>query len=101
MKAYIIQKYNKNKDLMSAEMPEPSMKENEVLVQVHAAGVNLLDSKIKSGEFKLILPYKFPFILGHDVAGLVVKVGAEVKNLKLEMKYMQGPQISGLELLPN
>lgn len=83
MKAYIIQKYNKNKDLMSAEMPEPSMKENEVLVQVHAAGVNLLDSKIKSGEFKLILPYKFPFILGHDVAGLVVKVGAEVKKFKV------------------
>lgn len=83
MKAYIIQKYNKNKDLMSAEMPEPSMKENEVLVQVHATGVNLLDSKIKSGEFKLILPYKFPFILGHDVAGLVVKVGAEVKKFKV------------------
>lgn len=83
MKAYIIQKYNKNKDLMSAEMPEPAMKEDEVLVQVHAAGVNLLDSKIKSGEFKLILPYKFPFILGHDVAGVVVKVGVEVKKFKV------------------
>ncbi|MGE8721992.1 NADP-dependent oxidoreductase [Leptospira terpstrae] len=83
MKAYIIQKYDKNKDLMSVEIPEPFIKEDEVLVQVHAAGVNLLDSKIKSGEFKLILPYKFPFILGHDVAGVVMKVGAEVKKFKV------------------
>jgi NADPH:quinone reductase-like Zn-dependent oxidoreductase len=49
-----------------------------VLVQVHAAGVNLLDSKIRSGEFKLILPYRPPFVLGHDVAGVVVRVGARV-----------------------
>ncbi len=51
------------------------MRDDEVLVEVHAAGVNLLDSKIRDGEFKLILPYRLPLILGHDVAGVVVKVG--------------------------
>ena len=44
--------------------------------QIHAAGVNLLDSKIRDGEFKLILPYRLPLILGNDVAGVVVRVGS-------------------------
>ena len=52
------------------------------LVQVHAAGVNLLDSKIRDGEFKLILPYRLPLVLGHDVAGVVVKVGPRVQQFK-------------------
>jgi len=52
------------------------------LVQIHAAGVNLLDSKIRNGEFKLILPYKLPITLGHDVAGVVVKVGSHVRKFK-------------------
>ena len=52
------------------------------MVQIHAAGVNLLDSKIRNGEFKLILPYKLPITLGHDVAGVVVKVGSHVRKFK-------------------
>jgi alcohol dehydrogenase len=52
------------------------------LVQVRAAGVNLLDSKIRNGEFKLILPYRLPIILGHDVAGVVVRVGARVRRFR-------------------
>jgi NADPH:quinone reductase-like Zn-dependent oxidoreductase len=52
------------------------------LVQIHAAGVNLLDSKIRNGEFKRILPYRLPLILGHDVAGVVVGVGSRVRRFK-------------------
>jgi NADPH:quinone reductase-like Zn-dependent oxidoreductase len=51
-------------------------------VQIHAAGVNLLDSKLRNGEFKRILPYRLPLILGHDVAGVVVRVGARVRRFK-------------------
>lgn len=51
-------------------------------MEVHAAGVNLLDSKIRDGEFKLILPYRFPLVLGHDVAGVVVKVGPMVRQFR-------------------
>jgi NADPH:quinone reductase-like Zn-dependent oxidoreductase len=43
-------------------MPDPELREDDVLVQIHAAGVNLLDSKIRDGEFKLILPYRLPII---------------------------------------
>src|SRR5204863_2283919 len=50
--------------------------------EIHAAGVNMLDSKIRDGEFKLILPYRLPLILGNDVAGIVVRVGGKVRRLK-------------------
>ena len=82
MKAFILDRYGSNVALRAGEMADPDVREDEVLVQVHAAGVNLLDSKIRSGEFKLILPYRAPFVLGHDVAGVVVRVGARVKHFK-------------------
>ena len=63
-------------------MPEPELRDDDVLVQVHAAGVNVLDSKIRNGEFKLILPYRLPLVLGNDVAGVVVRVGSEVRRFK-------------------
>jgi alcohol dehydrogenase len=59
-------------------MPDPQPREDDVLVQIHAAGVNLLDSKIRNGEFKQILRYRLPIVLGHDVAGVVVRVGSRV-----------------------
>ena len=56
---------------------------NDVLVKIHAAGVNPLDSKIRDGEFKLLLPYPLPLILGHDMAGTIVETGASVKRFKV------------------
>ena len=63
-------------------MPQPDVGDNDVLVQVHAAGVNLLDAKIADGEFKIFLPYRFPLVLGNDVAGVVVEVGSRVRRFK-------------------
>jgi NADPH:quinone reductase-like Zn-dependent oxidoreductase len=83
MKAFVINKYNKNEKLQMANVSLPEVKDDDILVDIHAAGVNLLDSKIKSGEFKLILPYKLPLILGHDVAGVVIRVGKNVKRFKV------------------
>ncbi|WKL49923.1 NADP-dependent oxidoreductase [Flavobacterium pectinovorum] len=83
MKAFVINKYSKNGSLQLTEMSVPEVKENDILVDIHAAGVNLLDSKIKTGEFKLILPYKLPLILGHDVAGVIIKAGKNVKKFKV------------------
>jgi NADPH:quinone reductase-like Zn-dependent oxidoreductase len=83
MKAIIVDHYGKSgNNLRAAEMPEPEVGEDDVLVQIHAAGVNALDSKIRDGEFKLVLPYRPPFILGNDVAGVVVRVGARVRKFK-------------------
>ena len=83
MKAYSISKYSKTDKLELVTLPMPGISADEVLVEVHASSINLLDSKIKSGEFKLILPYTFPLVLGHDVAGIVTKVGSAVTRFKV------------------
>lgn len=83
MKAFVLRRYGKKRALELADVPTPELRDDEVLVQVHAAGVNLLDAKIRDGEFKLLLPYRLPLILGHDVAGVVVKVGPRVRQFKV------------------
>jgi len=83
MRAFTIKKYDKKEVLTLTDVPVPMIKDDEVLVEIHAAGVNLLDAKIKSGEFKLILPYKLPLILGHDVAGVITKIGKQVTRFKV------------------
>jgi NADPH:quinone reductase-like Zn-dependent oxidoreductase len=93
MKAFIVDCYGKKDGVRIGEMPDPEVRENDVLLQVHAAGVNLLDSKIRNGEFKLILPYRLPFILGNDVAGVVVRVGSRVRRFKPgDQVYARPPQ---------
>jgi NADPH:quinone reductase-like Zn-dependent oxidoreductase len=83
MKAFIVDRYGKNHGVRLGEMPEPELRDSDVLVQVYAAGVNLLDSKVRDGEFKLFLPYRPPFVLGHDVAGTVVRTGPKVRGFKV------------------
>lgn len=83
MKAFVLEKYGKQSPLILKDLPEPAVQANDVLVQVRAAGVNLLDGKIKDGEFKLILPYKLPLVLGNDVAGTVVRVRPHVRRFRV------------------
>ena len=82
MKAFILDRYGSKVALRACRIADPEVRDDDVLVEVHAAGVNLLDSKIRNGEFKQILPYRAPFILGHDMAGVVVRVGARVTHFK-------------------
>lgn len=82
MKAFILDRYGKKQALRLSDMPEPAHGPDDVLVAVEAAGLNLLDSKMRDGEFKQILPYKPPLVLGHDLAGTVVAVGANVRRFK-------------------
>lgn len=82
MKAFIVDRYKRKAALRHVEMPEPELQANDVLVEICAAGLNPLDSKIRDGEFKLILPYRPPFILGHEMAGTVVRVGSNVRHFK-------------------
>jgi NADPH:quinone reductase-like Zn-dependent oxidoreductase len=82
MKAFIVDRYGKGAALRFDDMPEPVLRDGDVLVAVRAAGLNLLDSKIRAGAFKAFLRYRAPFILGHDVAGTVVRVGSNVRRFK-------------------
>ena len=80
MRAFVVAKYKE--PLRAADVPEPTVGDRDVLVQVQAAGLNQLDEKIRLGEFKQILPYKLQLVLGHDVAGTVIRVGAKVRGFK-------------------
>jgi NADPH:quinone reductase-like Zn-dependent oxidoreductase len=92
MKAFITDRYSKQDPMRLGEMPEPELGDDDVLIEVHAAGLNQLDSKIKSGEFKLILPYRMPLVLGHDVAGVVSRVGSRVQQFKVgDEVYSRAP----------
>jgi NADPH:quinone reductase-like Zn-dependent oxidoreductase len=92
MKAFFIERYGKQNGSIG-EMPEPAVGVHDVLVQVHATSVNPLDSKIRTGEFKLILPYTFPLILGSDLAGVVVRTGSAVTRFKLgDEVYARPPE---------
>jgi len=83
MKAFVVDKYKKKGALRLANVREPEVRDDDVLVRVHAASVNLLDSKVRDGEFKLLLRYRPPFILGHDVAGTVLRVGPKIRQFKV------------------
>ena len=78
MKAFVITKYKG--PLREADVPEPAVGEHDVLVEVHAAGVNHLDEMIRAGTFKQVLRYRLPLTLGNEVAGTVVRVGGSVRD---------------------
>ena len=80
MKAFVVTEYKG--PLQASDVPEPTVGEHDVLVQVQAAGLNVLDEKIRAGEFKQILPYELPLIPGNDVAGTVIRVGSKVSAFK-------------------
>ncbi len=82
MKAFVVDRYGRKNGIRAGDMPVPELREDDVLIQIHAASVNPLDSKIRDGQFKLILPYRLPLILGNDLAGTIVRVGSRVRRLK-------------------
>jgi NADPH:quinone reductase-like Zn-dependent oxidoreductase len=80
MRAFVVKEYKG--PLQESDVPEPTVGEHDVLVRVQAAGLNVLDEKIRAGEFKQILPYNLPLIPGNDVAGTVIRVGSKVRAFK-------------------
>jgi len=83
VKAYQLEQYGKGRRLNLVDLPDPVAGAGEVLVEIHATAINQLDGKIRDGAFKPILPYKPPFVLGHDLAGIVTAVGAGVRRFKV------------------
>jgi NADPH:quinone reductase-like Zn-dependent oxidoreductase len=83
MKAVRIHSYGKPKDLVYEDALRPEPEPQEVLVQVHAAGVNPLDCKVREGRMKAIFNYQMPLILGMDVSGVVAAIGSEVSNISI------------------
>ncbi len=82
MKALTFKRYGKSPDIGFADIPRPTLKANELLVQVHAASVNPVDNMIMTGVFKPVLHFQLPATLGSDLSGVVVEVGSDVTRFK-------------------
>ena len=82
MRAIVFRKYGKADVLEQAEVPDPSLSDDEVLVRVAAAGVNPLDWRLRSGELRPVIRLDLPFTTGTDVAGVVEAVGPSVASLR-------------------
>jgi NADPH:quinone reductase-like Zn-dependent oxidoreductase len=78
MKAYVVEKYGGRAGMRAAEVPDPQVRADDVLVKVRAASVNPLDLRIRNGDFKALMPYRLPLVLGNDLAGTVVRIGPSV-----------------------
>lgn len=82
MKALILKRYGKSNQLEFADIPRPTVKPDEILVQVHASGLNPIDYLIPKGAFKPILKFQLPATMGSDLAGVVIEVGDRVTRFK-------------------
>ncbi|WP_330293151.1 NADP-dependent oxidoreductase [Streptomyces sp. NBC_00576] len=78
MRAFTVERYGDKAGVRAGEIPDPEVGADDVLVYIQAASINPLDRMIRDGEMKAILPYKVPFVLGNDLAGIVVEVGTAV-----------------------
>jgi len=65
------------------DIPRPTIEPDQILVEVHAAGLNPIDYMIAKGTFKPILKFQLPVTMGSDLAGVVVEVGSRVTRFKL------------------
>lgn len=91
MKAFVVENYGKD-GLRAAEVPEPPVGDRDVLVRVGATSINPLDKMVRNGEFKWLLKYKKPFVLGHDVAGVVTEIGSAVRDFSVGDEVFARPR---------
>lgn len=92
MKTIVIEKYGGKEELKEKEMPQPTPKENQVVVKLHATSINPIDWKLREGYLKEMLPFDFPIILGWDAAGDIVELGSNVRNFKIGDKVFARPE---------
>ncbi|MBP3897050.1 MAG: alcohol dehydrogenase catalytic domain-containing protein, partial [Mogibacterium sp.] len=78
MKAAILEGYNKKGcEIKVTDVAMPECSDDEILVRIHTAGVNPLDNMIIRGEVKMIVPYKFPLVMGNEFVGIVEDTGSK------------------------
>ena len=82
MKACIIEAFGGREQLRIADVPKPDPAAGEVLIRIHAAGIDPVDWKIREGYLKDLFPHRFPLIPGWEAAGEVEAVGAQAERFK-------------------
>ncbi|GAF64688.1 zinc-containing alcohol dehydrogenase [Bacillus sp. TS-2] len=94
MRAFAIKGYHRPPTFI--ELPIPPVGNSEVLVEVHAASINPLDTKIRKGDLKLLLKYHMPLTLGNDFSGIITKIGKDVTGFKVGDKVYGRPRAENM-----
>lgn len=82
MKALTFKRYGKAPGIGFDEVPHPTLRDDEMLVEIHAVGLNPIDNMITTGMFKPVLKFQLPATMGSDLAGVVKEVGSRVTRFK-------------------
>jgi NADPH:quinone reductase-like Zn-dependent oxidoreductase len=83
MRAYVLKHYGGPEGSLLMDVPAPSPRPRDILVEVRAAGLNPVDFKFRQGKLRAILRPKLPFVLGNELAGEVIAVGRDVKRFRV------------------
>ena len=83
MRAYVLKHYGGPEGSLLMDVPAPAPRPRDILVEVRAAGLNPVDFKFRQGKLRAILRPKLPFVLGNELAGLVIAVGSYVKRFRV------------------
>ena len=94
MKSVCIYSYGGPEVLVYEDAPRPHPDAGEVLVRVHAAGINPVDWKIREGHLKEMLHHTFPLVLGWDVSGVIEALGTGITRLKVGDEVFSRPDIA-------
>jgi len=91
MKAIVIDEYGGQEVLQEREVDQPTIQENQVLLEIHATSINPIDWKVRAGYLQEMLPFEFPVILGWDAAGIIVEKGEKVSNFEIGDRVFTRP----------
>ncbi len=92
MKAIVIEQYGGKDQLIEKDVPEPEIKQDQVLVELHATSINPIDWKLREGYLKEKLDFDFPIILGWDAAGVIKETGSAVQNFNVGDRVFARPE---------
>lgn len=81
--SYFIRQYGGPAVLQRGALPQQPLGPDDVRIRMHAASVNPLDLRIRDGALKVLLPYRFPLVLGNDGSGVVTEVGRNVQRFRI------------------
>lgn len=96
MKAVVMTAYGGNEVIEVRDTPKPVCGPEDVMIRVHAAGINPVDWKVRSGQVKILTGRKFPKVLGNECAGEVVDVGYRMKKFRLGDEVIAYPGVRRL-----
>jgi NADPH:quinone reductase-like Zn-dependent oxidoreductase len=83
MRAYVLKHYGGPEGALLMDVPAPTPRPRDILVEVRAAGLNPVDFKFRQGKLRAILRLKLPLVLGNELAGEVIAVGSYVKRFRV------------------